>query len=239
MPSCENCRRQTQKIQKRYRKYLSHCRNCWLAICAATTFLPHKAGRYFPPKKDRGPEQISFVKGEGHSPNLSILLNQKQVYKGRVGYAKISPFLCSFPGWNWWERLEEKVVLSPFLKIANVYQFKLQHRHYLNLDNDCKPVSINIILFFKSGYQVTLANWQRCCHNPSGSPVIRPPDSISRDQLKQVIAYICDTVSDVVEIEVQFASKILAPHRMHWNCCKIAYFKPTGTAFRICMTCWR
>ena len=45
-----------------------------------------------------------------------------------------------------------------FLKIANLYQFKLQHRHYLNLDNGCKPVSNNIILFFKSDYKVTVAN---------------------------------------------------------------------------------
>ena len=45
-----------------------------------------------------------------------------------------------------------------FSKNCKLHQFKLQHRHYLNLDNGCKPVLNNIILFFKSDYKVTVAN---------------------------------------------------------------------------------
>ena len=202
---------------------MSHCRNCWLAICAATTFLPHKAGRYFPPKKDRGPEQISFVKGEGHSPNLSILLNQKQVYKGRVGYPKISPCLCSFPGWNWWERLEEKVVLSPFLK-------------------KCKPISIQTATstLFKSRQRL-----QTCINQYNLVLQIWLPSKISKltKVLPQPIrqpGYPPSRLHQQRPVEAGhciYMCKILTPRRMHWNCCKIAYFKSAGIAFRICMTC--
>ena len=44
---------------------------------------------------------------------------------------------------------------------------------------------------------------------------------------------IYDKVSDVVESGVGFASKILTPHRMHYNWLHIAHFNPMMHSFQM------
>ena len=55
--------------------------------------------------------------------------------------------------------------------------------HYLLSDKQAIWLLYNA--YFQAGKDVQ--EWEKkCCDNPTGSPIIRPPDSASRNLLKQV-----------------------------------------------------